>query len=177
MKTFSRCSARLCAALTDHICDLLARGHLVVLDFPGNTRGQRDWFRALILRTSCAPEMHFIDAPDALCKAQLRERSRGFADGAAWTTEAEFDSITRFFEPPGEEGGVQHRPSRAIVGPTRRFARVAARARESGHLFDPEHARAAESPASVMPPTAVASEGSLSRAAAARSLCPQTVPA
>jgi predicted kinase len=102
---FRRFSARLRAALADHVGDLLSRGLPVVLDFPGNTRAQRDWFRELISRASSDHELHFIDAPDALCKAQLRERSSKLADGAAWTTDAEFDAITKFFEPPAAEEG------------------------------------------------------------------------
>src|SRR4029453_9476762 len=47
VSTFARFSARLRAALTDHICTLLSRGASIVLDFPGNTRTQRDWFRVL----------------------------------------------------------------------------------------------------------------------------------
>jgi predicted kinase len=102
---FRKYSTRLRAALADHVCELLVRGLPVVLDFPGNTRAQRAWFRTLIDRTGAAHELHFVDAPDALCKAQLRARSRGLADGTAWTSEAEFDAITRFFEPPSPEEG------------------------------------------------------------------------
>ena len=102
---FAKFSARLCAALTDHICTLLSRGISVVLDFPGNTRTQRNWFRELFERAHAAHELHFIDVPDQLCKAQLRERSRHLAEGAAWTTEADFDAITKFFQPPTAEEG------------------------------------------------------------------------
>ena len=109
---FRKFSARLRTALTDHVVSLLSRGLPVVLDFPGNTRAQRDWFRELIDRAHADHELHFIDVPDALCKTQLRERSRDLADGAAWTSDAEFDAITKFFPPPAADEGVQHRPSR-----------------------------------------------------------------
>jgi len=102
---FAKLSARLRAALTDHICALLARGTSVVLDFPGNTRTQRAWFRLLFERAKADHELHFIDVPDELCRAQLRERSRHLAEGAAWTTEAEFDAITKFFERPAADEG------------------------------------------------------------------------
>ena len=102
---YRKYSRRLSAALTEHVSMLLARGLDVVLDFPANTRAQRAWFRELIDRAHAPHELHFVDAPDALCKAQLRERSSGLADGAAWTTDAEFDAITRFFEPPAPEEG------------------------------------------------------------------------
>ena len=103
--TFSKFSARLRAALTDHICTLLSRGTSVVLDFPGNTRVQRAWFRELFERTNARHELHFIDVPDELCKAQLKQRSRQLPEGAAWTTDAEFDAITKFFQPPTADEG------------------------------------------------------------------------
>jgi predicted kinase len=97
---FAKFSARLRAALTDHICALLSRGTSVVLDFPGNTRTQRSWFREMFERANADHELHFIDVPDELCKAQLKERSRHLAEGAAWTTDAEFEAVTKFFQPP-----------------------------------------------------------------------------
>jgi predicted kinase len=102
---FAKFSARLRAALTDHICTLLSRGTSVVLDFPGNTRTQRAWFRELFESANADHELHFIDVPDELCKAQLKERSRHLAEGAAWTTDAEFDAITKFFQPPTADEG------------------------------------------------------------------------
>ena len=102
---FAKFSARLRAALTDHVCALLARGTSVVLDFPGNTRAQRAWFRGLFERARADHELHFIDVSDERCKAQLRERSRHLADGAAWTSDAEFDAITKYFEPPTADEG------------------------------------------------------------------------
>ena len=102
---FAKFSARLRAALADHICALLSRGTSVVLDFPGNTRTQRAWFRELFERANADHELHFIDIPDELCKAQLKQRSRDLAEGAAWTTDAEFDAITKFFQPPTTDEG------------------------------------------------------------------------
>ena len=97
---FAKFSARLRAALTDHICTLLSRGTSVVLDFPGNTRTQRAWFREMFERANADHELHFIDVPDELCKAQLKERSRDLAEGAPWTSDAEFEAVTKFFQPP-----------------------------------------------------------------------------
>ena len=48
-------------------------------------------------------ELHFIDASDDVCKRQLKERSKGLPAGTAWTTDAEFDAITAYFEPPSIE--------------------------------------------------------------------------
>ena len=102
---FARCSSRLRSALAPHICALLSKGVSVVLDFPGNTKDQRTWFRALFERANVEHELHFIDVSDALCKKQLRDRSRHLPPGAPWTTEAEFEAVTAYFQPPSESEG------------------------------------------------------------------------
>jgi predicted kinase len=74
---FVKCSTRLKSALGSHVCALLSKGVSVVLDFPGNTKAQRAWFRELIERANVDHELHFVDASDDLCKSQLRDRSNG----------------------------------------------------------------------------------------------------
>ena len=63
IEDFVRCSARVRDTLSLHVQDLLSRGVSVVLDFPGNTRAQRQWFRELFEGASVEHELHFIDAP------------------------------------------------------------------------------------------------------------------
>ena len=99
---FLKCSSRLKNALTPHVCALLSKGISVVLDFPGNTKLQRAWFRELIERANVEHELHFVDASDALCKSQLRERSTGLPAGTPWTRDADFEAITAHFQPPTE---------------------------------------------------------------------------
>lgn len=99
---YVRCSVRLQHALAPHICTLLSKGLSVVLDFPGNTVTQRAWFRELVERANVDHELHFIDAPDALCLRQLAKRSQHLPPGTPWTTAAEFETITAFFQPPSE---------------------------------------------------------------------------
>jgi predicted kinase len=84
---------------------LLKSGISVVLDFPGNTPSQRAWFRELFEAAGVSHQLHLIEATDATCKAQLRERSKHLPAGAPWTTDAEFDAITAWFQPPSEEEG------------------------------------------------------------------------
>ena len=102
---FAERSVRLKDALAPHIGVLLARGISVVLDFPGNTRGQRAWFRRIFESADVGHELHFIDAEDALCKRRLRSRSEHLTPGSLWTSDAEFDAITRYFEAPSQEEG------------------------------------------------------------------------
>ena len=102
---FVKCSSRLRNALGPHVCALLTMGISVVLDFPGNTRAQRAWFRELFERADAQHELHFVDASDALCRRQLHARSRELPAGAPWTTDAEFEAITAYFQPPSEDEG------------------------------------------------------------------------
>ena len=105
IKDFVKCSARVRDALSVHIQDLLSRGTSVVLDFPANTRAQRQWFRELLGDASVEHELHFVDVPNDVCKLQLRQRSEALPAGSPWTTEAEFDAITAYFQAPTEDEG------------------------------------------------------------------------
>jgi predicted kinase len=98
-------SSRIREAFGPHIASLLSMGVPVVLDFPGNTRRQRAWFRRLIDDAGADHELHFIDAPDALCLRQLRQRSEHLPPETRWTGEAEFRAVTAYFEPPAAEEG------------------------------------------------------------------------
>ena len=100
---FVKASARLRAAMFPHIQHLLACSVSVVLDFPGNTRDQRQWFREIFEGAKVEHELHFIDASDDLCKRQLKQRSAHLPAGTAWTTDAEFDAITAYFQAPAED--------------------------------------------------------------------------
>jgi predicted kinase len=101
--SFVKYSSRLQDALAPHICSLLLKGIFVVLDFPGNTKTQRAWFRELFECTNADHELHYVDVTDELCKRQLRERSKELAEGSAFTSDAEFDAITKYFQAPSED--------------------------------------------------------------------------
>jgi predicted kinase len=103
IQEFLKRSSRLKSALTPLICELLSKGIPVVLDFPGNTRTQRAWFRDLIGRADVEHELHFVDASDSLCKSQLRDRSKELPAGTPWTSDAEFEAVTAYFQAPSED--------------------------------------------------------------------------
>jgi len=102
VQTFVQCYSRLKNALTPHVCALLSKGISVALDFAAATKEQRVWFRELIESTHVAHELHFVDVPDSLCQSQLRNRSKGLRAGTLWTTEADFEIINAYFQPPTE---------------------------------------------------------------------------
>jgi len=101
--SFVTYSTRIRNALAPLICSLLSMGISVVLDFPGNTRKQRSWFRQLCQQAGAEHELHFIEASNDVCKRQLRERSSDLPPGTRWTTDADFDAITAYFEPPAAD--------------------------------------------------------------------------
>ena len=105
LEDFARCSSRLRDALAPHVSDLLSKGIPVVLDCPANTTAQRAWFRGILERAKAEHELHFVDASDALCKSQLRERSSHLPPGTPWTRDADFDAVTAYFQPPGNDEG------------------------------------------------------------------------
>ena len=60
-------SRRLKLTLQPHIVSLLETGVNVVMDFPGNTRTQRAWFREVIDQAACPHELiysHFCESLD-----------------------------------------------------------------------------------------------------------------
>jgi predicted kinase len=101
--TFVNRYTRLKNALTPHICLLLSQRISVVLDFAAATKAQRAWFRELIEHTHVEHELHFVDASDAVCKRQLRDRSRRLPVGTRWTTEEDFEAVNAYFQPPSED--------------------------------------------------------------------------
>src|SRR5262249_6015633 len=103
IQAFVQCYSRLKNALTPHIRTLLLKGISVVLDFAAATRAQRAWFRELIERTNVAHELHFVDASDALCKSRLRDRRRDRPAGAPWTSDADFEAISAYFQAPSPD--------------------------------------------------------------------------
>jgi predicted kinase len=104
---FLKYSSRLRATLAPHVVSLLSLGVTVVLDFPANTRRAREWFRGMYEGAAASHELHFIVASDDLCRRQLRQRSLDLKlpAGAKWTTDADFDEVTSYFEPPSADEG------------------------------------------------------------------------
>lgn len=108
---YLRNATRLRTAITPHLLTLLRTGVSVVLDFPANTPASRAWMRTLFEGAGVPHRLHYLDAPDALCKARLCERNAN--GGNPFTVSEEmFDLFTSHFAPPGREEGfdVIHHP-------------------------------------------------------------------
>ncbi|WP_343553790.1 ATP-binding protein [Pantoea sp.] len=101
---YVRCAGKLRNAMTPHLISLLQCGVSVVLDFPANTVGQRQWMKAVIQSAACEHQLHFLDVPDEECKARLHARNAaGQHDFAA--TDAQFALISSYFVAPHHDEG------------------------------------------------------------------------
>jgi len=112
IEDYTRLSARLRAAMTPHIVDILRQQLSVVLDFAANTRRQRSWMRSLIDTVGVPHELHYIDVPDELCKQRLRQRNAG-GGHQFQVSDAEFEQFTAHFAPPAADEGfnvIVHKP-------------------------------------------------------------------
>lgn len=97
---YLRYSSRLKPVVLKHVQDILAHGISVVLDLPGNVPSQRQWFRSIVEVAKVHHVLHYIVAPDSLCKEQLRKRNAEQPEGSMVMSEADFDYITSYFQPP-----------------------------------------------------------------------------
>jgi predicted kinase len=102
---YLRIAPKLNAAMAPLVTDLLAAGLDVVLDFPANTRPTRAWWKRAADDAGAKHRLHWLDRPDSLCLERLRRRNaEGGHDFAA--TDEQFHLITRYFEPPAPEEGL-----------------------------------------------------------------------
>ena len=104
LEDYVRYSERLGGVMARHVQSLLRAGLSVVLDFPANTLKQRQRLREIITGAGVGHQLHFLDLPDAVCKARLRKRNeQGSHDFAA--SDAEFDLFTSYFVAPMPDEG------------------------------------------------------------------------
>ena len=97
-------SERLRAVMAPHVADLLQKGVSVVLDFPANTKDQRNWMRALLDETGADHELHLLDVPDAVCLDRLRDRNKTGEHPFAVTDE-QFRAFSKHFDKPSADEG------------------------------------------------------------------------
>jgi len=103
--SYVKYSTRLNKVITKHVINILATGASVVLDFPANTIHQRNLLKVIIKDNYVNHTLHYLNLSDEVCKKQLKERSKSLQEGTAFTTEAEFNEITKYFQEPTESEG------------------------------------------------------------------------
>jgi predicted kinase len=101
---YVRLVPRLHDAMEPHVTDLLRAGLSVVMDWPANTIASRVWMRRIFELVGAAHQLHFLDVPDEVCLARLQARN---AEGRHEysVSRAEFEELSRYFEPPTQAEG------------------------------------------------------------------------
>jgi len=98
-------SARLKPLLKTHVQSILNAGLSVVLDFPGNTKQQRAWFKEIFLENSIPHKLVYLEADDELCLKQIELRKQSQPNRAQFDNETVFHQVTSYFQIPSEDEG------------------------------------------------------------------------
>jgi predicted kinase len=104
---YVRVSAKLRSAMGVHVAGLLRAGVDVVLDFPGNTRATRAFWKDVAEAAGTGLLLHWLDVPDQVCQERLHRRNAEGVHEFAGVTDAQFDAITSRFEPPAADEGLE----------------------------------------------------------------------
>ncbi len=98
-------SARLRPLLKAHVRRILLSGLSVVMDFPGNTKKQRAWFKEIFSAGQIPHKLVYLKADDQLCIKQLEQRRMNSPERAHFDTAEVFHQVTAYFQEPTDEEG------------------------------------------------------------------------
>jgi len=109
LPSYIHLSSRLKNSIESIVVDSLKLGLSLVLDFPANTVQQRKWLVNLSKQAGARHELHYIELSDTQCKDQLLKRAVEHPERAATDTVQMFEAVTKYFEPPSLEEGLNLR--------------------------------------------------------------------
>lgn len=93
-------SSRLKPLIKTLVQNILKSGVSVVMDFPGNTRKQRMWFKEIFSEFGFPHRLVYLDADDQLCLKRIAQRRKMSPEHAKFDTEETFRHVTSYFQPP-----------------------------------------------------------------------------
>ncbi|KGJ93300.1 AAA family ATPase [Colwellia psychrerythraea] len=93
-------SAQLRPLIKNHVQNILRTGTSVVMDFPANTKKQREWFNHLSIEAKSESLLIYLKVNNALCIKQIVQRSIEQPSRAAFDNEEMFYQVTKYFEEP-----------------------------------------------------------------------------
>ncbi|RVU39825.1 ATP-binding protein [Hwanghaeella grinnelliae] len=100
-------SRRIGPFVRNHVRDILKTGTNVILDFPANTVSQRAWHRETATEIGSPHRLVYLEADDDLCLRQIAMRRQEQPERAAFDTANVFHQVTKFFEEPRAEEGLE----------------------------------------------------------------------
>ena len=98
-------SSRLKPLLKEHVRRILNSDVSVVLDFPGNTKKQRAWFKEIFSEAQIPHKLIYLKAEDQLCLKRLEQRRQDSPERARFDTEEIFNQVTSYFQAPTDDEG------------------------------------------------------------------------
>ena len=93
-------SLRLKPLIKTLVQNILKSGVSVVMDFPGNTRKQRAWFKEIFSELNLPHRLVYLDADDQLCLKRIAQRRKADPEREKFDTEEVFRHVTNYFQPP-----------------------------------------------------------------------------
>ncbi|MCP8899528.1 AAA family ATPase [Gilvimarinus xylanilyticus] len=102
---YVRMSGRLKGQVTTLVQSMLLAGVDVILDFPANTRAQRQWFRDIFTEVGAEHRLVYLEQTDDICLQRIRKRRRTEPGREQTDTPDMFAQVSHYFEPPGAEEG------------------------------------------------------------------------
>ncbi len=96
-------SSRLKPLLVGHVQTILQAGVSVVMDFPGNTKKQRAWFKEIFFEDQIPHKLIYLQAKDQLCLKRLEQRRQDSPEHARFDTEEVFHQVTSYFQAPTDD--------------------------------------------------------------------------
>lgn len=101
------CSGKLKSVIQMHVENILRAGADVVMDFPANTRRQREWFKQIVSKAESPYEFNYLIASDELCLERIAQRRIEQPQRSDFDTEAVFNEVNKYFEAPHESEGLK----------------------------------------------------------------------
>jgi len=96
-------SSRLKPLIKAHVRRILHSGVSVVMDFPGNTKKQRVWFKEIFFESQIPHKLIYLQAEDQLCLKRLKQRRQDSPERARFDTEEVFYQVSSYFQAPTED--------------------------------------------------------------------------
>jgi predicted kinase len=96
-------SSRLKPLLKGHVRRILQSGVSVVMDFPGNTKKQRAWFKEIFFEAQIPHKLIYLKSEDQLCLKRLEQRRQGSPERARFDTEEVFHQVNSYFQAPTDD--------------------------------------------------------------------------
>jgi len=84
------------------VIDILQTGSDVIMDFPANTKRQRQWFKELALEAKANHKLIYLKISNETCLKQIAKRRIEQPKRAKFDTPEVFHAVTQYFEEPIE---------------------------------------------------------------------------